>query len=64
MKHLAQMGALKIDDFDLAADQFAQLCKAHIHEKLIFGLADEITPDEVKRSVRGAVEMFMARYGA
>lgn len=63
MRHLADMGALRIEDFDLAADQFAQLCKAHIHEKLIFGLADEITPEDVRKSVAGAVEMFMARYG-
>jgi TetR/AcrR family transcriptional repressor of mexJK operon len=27
--YVADMGALRIDDFDLAADQFAQLCKAH-----------------------------------
>ncbi|MBK6465987.1 MAG: TetR/AcrR family transcriptional regulator [Rhodobacter sp.] len=64
MRHMVQKGALKIDDFDLAADQFAQLCKAHIHEKLIFGLADEIKPADVTKSVQGAVEMFMARYGA
>ncbi|MFZ1470319.1 MAG: TetR/AcrR family transcriptional regulator [Paracoccaceae bacterium] len=63
MQHMAAKGALKIDDFDLAADQFAQLCKAHIHEKLIFGLAEEITPADVARSVHGAVDMFMARYG-
>ncbi|MFZ1479516.1 MAG: TetR/AcrR family transcriptional regulator [Paracoccaceae bacterium] len=63
MRHMVQKGALKIDDFDLAADQFAQLCKAHIHEKLIFGLADEIKPADVTKSVQGAVEMFMARYG-
>jgi AcrR family transcriptional regulator len=64
MRHMVQKGALKIDDFDLAADQFAQLCKAHIHEKLIFSLADEIKPVDVTKSVQGAVEMFMARYGA
>ncbi len=64
MRHLVDKGALKIDDFDLAADQFAQLCKAHIHEKLIFSLADEIKPVDVTKSVQGAVEMFMARYGA
>ncbi|MGB4829300.1 MAG: TetR/AcrR family transcriptional regulator [Paracoccaceae bacterium] len=64
MRHLVDKGALKIDDFDLAADQFAQLCKAHIHEKLIFSLADEIKPADVTKSVQGAVEMFMARYGA
>ncbi len=57
-------GALRIDDLDLAADQFAQLCKAHIHEKLIFRMEDRIRPEEVERSVQGAVDMFLARYGA
>jgi TetR/AcrR family transcriptional repressor of mexJK operon len=56
-------GKLLIDDFDLAADQFAQLCKATIHEKLIFGMAETITPDLAQRSVHGAVDMFLARYG-
>ena len=64
MRHMVADGALKIDDFDLAADQFAQLCKAYIHEKLIFSLADQIKPGDVTKSVQGAVEMFMARYGA
>ncbi|WP_149589739.1 TetR/AcrR family transcriptional regulator [Tabrizicola flagellatus] len=56
-------GALKIDDLDLAADQFAQLCKATIQDRLMFGLAETITPDLVHRTVHGAVEMFLARYG-
>jgi TetR/AcrR family transcriptional repressor of mexJK operon len=56
-------GQLAIDDIDLAADQFAQLCKATIHEKLIFGMAEAITPDMAHRSVHGAVDMFLARYG-
>lgn len=63
MRHMAAKGQLRIEDFDLAADQFAQLCKAHIHEKLIFGLSDRIKPADVEKSIRGAVEMFMARYG-
>ena len=58
-----ESGQLQIEDLDLAADQFAQLCKASIHEKLIFGMAQSITPEDVHRSVHGAVEMFMARYG-
>ena len=56
-------GYLRIDDLDLAADQFAQLCKATIHEKLIFGMARSITPADVQRSITGAVDMFLARYG-
>lgn len=63
LRHMVDKGMLRIGDIDLAADQFAQLCKAHIHEKLIFGLADEITPEDVQRTVRGAVELFLARYG-
>jgi hypothetical protein len=60
---MVDKGMLRVEDMDLAADQFAQLCKADIHEKLIFGLADEITPEDVQRTVRGAVELFLARYG-
>jgi TetR/AcrR family transcriptional regulator, mexJK operon transcriptional repressor len=54
---------LRIDDLDLAADQFAQLCKATVFDRLIFGMAETITPADVRRSVEGAVEMFLARYG-
>lgn len=61
--HMVEKGMLRLDDPELAADQFAQLCKAHIHEKLIFGMADEITPEDVQRTIKGAVELFMARYG-
>lgn len=58
-----ETGDLAIDDLDLAADQFAHLCKAGIHEKLIFGMAQSITPEDVHRVVHGAVDMFIARYG-
>ena len=58
----AARGEVRIDDLDLAADQFAQLCKADLHDKAIFGIA-EAAPRDVARVVQGAVEMFMARYG-
>jgi TetR/AcrR family transcriptional regulator, mexJK operon transcriptional repressor len=63
LRHCVGRCELRIDDLDLAADQFAQLCKASIHEKLIFGMATSITPADVQRTVTGAVDMFMARYG-
>jgi TetR/AcrR family transcriptional regulator, mexJK operon transcriptional repressor len=62
MGQCAACGELRIDDLDLAADQFAQLCKASIHEKLIFGMAASITPADVQRTVTGAVDTFLARY--
>jgi AcrR family transcriptional regulator len=66
VRHLRQQvaeGQLKVDDLDLAAEQFVQLCKAGVQERLLFGMADTITPEAVGRSVRGAVDMFLARYG-
>ena len=54
---------LNIDDVDLAADQFAQLCKADLHDRLIFGASPCCMPKDAQRIIDGAVAMFMARYG-
>ncbi|MDF1726189.1 MAG: TetR/AcrR family transcriptional regulator [Sulfitobacter sp.] len=56
-------GELRIEDYVLAADQFGELCKADIWPRLIFGVSDHVTEEDVDRVVGGAVEMFMARYG-
>ncbi|PJF09700.1 TetR/AcrR family transcriptional regulator [Pseudorhodobacter sp. MZDSW-24AT] len=60
---LVQKDALQIDDVDLAAEQFIQLCKAGLMEKLVFRMDHQITAESGRRAVRGAVQMFMARYG-
>jgi AcrR family transcriptional regulator len=60
----AARGELNITDFTLAADQFHELCKADLFPRMVFNMADDFTADEKKRVVNGAVEMFMARYGA
>ncbi len=57
-------GELKIDDMALAADQFAELCKADLHPRLMFGIQSSVSDEEISRIVDGAVETFMARYGA
>lgn len=56
-------GELAIDDFDLAADQFAELCKADLWPRLVFGIDRHFSEAEVTRVIDGAVETFMARYG-
>ncbi|MEL6642417.1 MAG: TetR/AcrR family transcriptional regulator [Pseudomonadota bacterium] len=62
--HAIERGELQIDDCDLAADQFAELCKADLFPKLVFGIQEEFSDDEIARVADGAVETFMARYGA
>jgi len=56
-------GQLDITDFDLAADQFAELCKASFFPSLLCGLKTDFTREETDRVLNGAVEMFMARHG-
>ena len=66
LAYLAQAqarGELSIDDLNLAADQFAELCKADLWPKLIFGVQADFTQAEVDRIVDGAIDTFMARYG-
>ena len=56
-------GELQIDDLALASDQFAELCKADLWPKIIFGIQSTFSDDEIARVVDGAVDTFMARYG-
>ncbi|WP_323768911.1 TetR/AcrR family transcriptional regulator [Marinovum sp.] len=57
-------GALQIEDVDLAAAQFAELCKADLWPRMIFNVATRFEPEEIDRVIEGAVETFMARYGS
>lgn len=55
-------GKMKIDDIDLAADQFPELCKAGLHLQMALGLRDAPSDAEIERVVAGAVDMFLCRY--
>jgi AcrR family transcriptional regulator len=57
-------GELDIDDIELAADQFPELCKASLHIPVVLGLKTDFTDAEIDRVIHGAVKTFMARYGA
>lgn len=56
-------GEVQTDDCNLAADQFAELCKADLWPKMIFGIRTTFTEAEVARVIDGAIATFMARYG-
>ncbi|MDG2339849.1 MAG: TetR/AcrR family transcriptional regulator [Paracoccaceae bacterium] len=63
-EHMVGSGVLAIEDTKLAADQFSELCRADLFPRVAFGLADTITSAEIERVIDGAIETFMARYGA
>ncbi|MET4103727.1 TetR/AcrR family transcriptional repressor of mexJK operon [Roseovarius sp. MBR-78] len=59
-----ERGALCIDDIDLAADQFIELCKGDLFIRALCGLCDAPSDADIAHVTNGAVEMFLARYRA
>ena len=58
-----ERGELVIEDLPFAADQFAALCKVTLHEQVIFGVSPCCPTQDAERVAKGAVQMFLARYG-
>ncbi len=63
MQSAVAEGKLAIDDVPLAADQFAELCKASLWTKSFFGIQTRFSKAEVDHVIHGAVATFLARYG-
>ncbi|MER5171802.1 TetR/AcrR family transcriptional regulator [Thioclava sp. GXIMD2076] len=63
MRRGVERGELAIEDFDFAAEQFLELCKANLHAKIVFGCPEAISEAGRQRTIKEAVEMFLARYG-
>lgn len=55
-------GELQVEDFDLAADQFAELCRADLVPRFLFNIDANFTEEERSRIIEGAVDTFLARY--
>ena len=56
-------GDLQIDDMDLAASQFGELCKSDLFVRCLCGVSCDRSEAGIARVVNGVVEMFLARYG-
>ncbi|MHA7887561.1 TetR/AcrR family transcriptional regulator [Roseicyclus sp.] len=54
--------ALDIEDTALAADQLAQLCRADLMLKVLFGIEKDPAEAEIDRNAAEAVKTFLARY--
>jgi AcrR family transcriptional regulator len=57
-------GQLAIDDCELAATQFMQMCQATLFQPFIFQAAPAPTPEQIARVVDSAIRMFLAAYQA
>ncbi len=55
-------GVLEIEDCPLAAHQFIDLAQAGIIKPLLYGMLSKVSPETVERTVKSAVEVFLAAY--
>lgn len=62
LQHACVLGELTIADPDLAAEQFVALCKGMGDLEHRFGVC--VTDTASQRRLTGAVEVFLAAYGA
>lgn len=58
-----QAKELVIDDVELAADQFIELCKASHHIQSVMGVKTDFSDAEIDRVIKGAVKVFLRCYG-
>lgn len=64
LNRAVENGDLAIDDVEMAAEQFSELCKVKLWTRAVFGIQDSFSQQEIDEVVGYAVDMFMARYGA
>lgn len=64
MRGAVERGELKIDNIDMAADQFSELCKVKLWTRAVFGIQSKFSEAEIAEVVEHAVDTFMARFGA
>ena len=63
LERMTEHGVLRVDEPELAARQFLDLCKTGIHLRLLLGDREPPTPHEVERNLNSAVKVFLAAYG-
>ena len=64
LKALEKAGALKVPDPERAAWHFLDLCQSNVLKRLLFGVAETASPEEIEASVKAGVEAFLKAYGA
>lgn len=55
-------GVLKVPDPERAAWQFVDLCQSYIYKRLLFGVVDSLSREEIEASVTAGVDVFLKAY--
>ena len=64
LENLEKSGALKVPDPERAAWQFVDLCQSYVYKRVLFGVVDRLSREDIEASVEAGVEVFLKAYGA
>lgn len=56
-------GTLNVADPERAAWQYLDLCKSSLYTRLLFGIIETVSRDEIEAAVAAAVDTFLAAFG-
>lgn len=56
-------GEVHVDNFQMAADQFSEMCKTTLWVQILCGVKAQPTQEEIDAIIDEAVDTFLARYG-
>jgi len=63
LRRLTEEGILFVEDPQLAARQFLDLCKTGIHLRMMLGDRTAPAPKEIEHNLDSAIKVFLAAYG-
>ena len=63
LRGLERTGALKVPDPERAAWQFIDLCQSYVYKRVLFGVVDSVSREDIEASVRAGVDVFLSAYG-
>jgi len=60
---LEAAGALRVPDPERAAWQFVDLCQSYVYKRLLFGMVDSVSREDIEAGVEAGVDVFLKAYG-
>jgi len=64
LRALEQSGALRVPDPERAAWHFLDLCQSYVFKRLLFGVVESVSLEDIEASVKSGVDVFLSAYGA
>ena len=64
LRALEKAGAVRVPDPERAAWQFIDLCQSYVFKRMLFGVVDSVSHEDIEASVRAGVDVFLKAYGA